>query len=99
MIEEIVYNALIAFAESHPEVLAIYKGNYHEDSPAVPHYHLLIKGSNFYDRRLENELRDLDLKLFRDSHSGIWYWPIPPREANTFPFLKQLIYSREQHKL
>lgn len=94
MIEETVHKVLVDFAKEHPEVLAIYKGSYPGDHPAVPHYHLLIESSNFSSRKLEKEIRDLDLQLFRNLKSGVWYWPIPPRKAKGFLFLKELLYSK-----
>ena len=47
-----------------------------------------------YDLKLEDEITNLDIKLFPDGGATIMSWPISVKQSSNYGFLEKLIWKR-----
>ena len=84
---------LISFADSHELITAVYKGHNPEEKNYLTYYFL---APTKFDLEFEEELADLELRLFRETKKsfGIMSWPISQEEAVDYPFLGKCVYKK-----
>jgi hypothetical protein len=83
-----IRDELIKFAKEH-SIEAIYRGKSPEDN--TPCFYMLKQAP--YDRKFEDKLTSLELKLFPRESTMIMQFPISPDNVKDYPFMKELIYK------
>ncbi len=93
-----LHEELITFARIHPQIKAIYKGiNPGKEELA---YYFLTGRDSHYDRKLEDKISELDLRLHnnlapKNQMISLYAWPVDPKNAHkTCSFLEECIWER-----
>jgi hypothetical protein len=84
-----IQDGLISFARRH-KVEAVYRGKSPEDD--TPCFYLLKRCP--YNRKFEDAITELEMKLFPIESTTIVHWPISPSQAKDYPCIEELIYSK-----
>lgn len=95
LIERALKNSLMGFAKRHDSIIAITKGINPEKGSEI--YYFIVKPS--YEKHLENEITDLESKLYRDEYKcRLAGWPCQTEISNYIlknTFLGNLLWERD----